>query len=185
MDEAALAMARNLEQKTGKTIKQWVALARKSGESKHNAIIKHLKEAHGLTHGYANFVAHSASGVLAKDAPAGEALVDAQYQGEKAALRPVYEKLVKEIRKFGKGIEISPKKTYVSLRRAKQFALIQPSTKTRVDVGINLKGAPVKGRLEASGSFNAMVSHRVRVEKAADANAELVGWLKKAYEAAK
>ena len=54
-----------------------------------------------------------------------------------------------------------------------------------MDVGLNLKGIAAKGRLEDSGSFNAMVSHRVRIEKADDVDAELVGWLKQAYEAAK
>jgi hypothetical protein len=58
------------------------------------------------------------------------------------------------------------------------------STRGRLDVGLNLKGTPPSGRLEASGSFNAMCSHRVRVEKPADVDAELVGWLKKAYESA-
>ena len=76
---------------------------------------------------------------------------------------------------------MAPKKTYVSLRRKKQFALIQPSTKTRVDLGINLKGKNPGGRLEASGSFNAMVSHRVRLESPGDVNAEVVGWLKEAF----
>jgi hypothetical protein len=32
------------------------------------------------------------------------------------------------------------------------------------DVGLNLKGVRPKGRLEASGSFNAMVTHQVRLE---------------------
>jgi hypothetical protein len=76
------------------------------------------------------------------------------------------------------------KKTYVSLRRSKQFALVQPPTKTRVDVGINLKGVAPAGRLEASGSFNSMVSHRVRIESVKDVDKELVAWLKQAYESA-
>ena len=61
---------------------------------------------------------------------------------------------------------------------------MQPSTATRLDVGLNLKGVAPAGRLEASGSFNAMCTHRVRVESAAAADKELIGWLKKAYEAA-
>ena len=88
------------------------------------------------------------------------------------------------VNKFGGDVEVSPKKTYVSYRRSKQFALIQPSTKDRVDVGINLKGTPPGKRLEASGSFNAMVSHRVRVTKKSDVDAELKAWLRKAYDAA-
>lgn len=184
VDDATASMIRNLEEKTGKSLERWIAIAKKSGESKHGAIVKHLKDAHGLTHGYANLVAHSASGVLAEGAAGGDDLVDAMFAGEKAALRPIYDRLAKEVQKFGGDVELAPKKTYVSLRRAKQFGLVQPSTKTRVDVGINLKGVPPKGRLEASGSFNAMVSHRVRLEKVADVDAELIGWLKQAYEKA-
>ena len=85
------------------------------------------------------------------------------------------------VKKFGADVEISPKKAYVSLRRNKQFAIIQPSTATRLDVGINLKGVEPAGRLEPSGSFNAMVSHRVRVSKPDEVDKELLGWLKKAY----
>ena len=72
----------------------------------------------------------------------------------------------------------------MSLRRKKQFGLVQPSTADRLDVGINLKGVAPQGRLEASGSFNAMVSHRVRVAKAADIDGELIGWLRAAYDQA-
>jgi predicted transport protein len=109
--------------------------------------------------------------------------VDQQYAGTKAALRPIYEKLLGAIKAFGKDIEVSPKKAYVSLRRGKQFAIIQPSTATRLDVGINLKGTEPTERLELSGSFNAMVTHRVRVTALGDVDKELLAWLKKAYEA--
>ena len=81
-------------------------------------------------------------------------------------------------------MEIAPKKAYVSLRRNKQFGLIQPSTKTRLDVGLNLSDAAADGRLEQSGSFNSMVSHRVRLSQAGEVDEELIGWLRQAYEAA-
>ena len=68
--------------------------------------------------------------------------------------RPIYDALMTAVAKLGSDAEIAPKKAYVSLRRNKQFALIQPSTATRVDVGINLKGVKATARLEASGSFN-------------------------------
>lgn len=86
--------------------------------------------------------------------------------------------------KLGKDVEISPKKTCVSFRRNKQFALIQASSATRVDLGINLKGEPVNARLEASGSFSAMVSHRVRLTSPKDVDAAVKRWLKQAYDAA-
>ena len=71
-----------------------------------------------------------------------------------------------------------------SLRRSKQFGLIQPSTATRLDVGLVLKGFCTKGRLEASGTFNAMLTHRVRLQTAADVNVELLAWLRQAYDQA-
>ena len=81
-------------------------------------------------------------------------------------------------------MECSPKKTYVSLRRSKQFGLIQPSTATRLDLGLNLKGVAPKGRLEAAGSWNAMCTHRIKLATAADIDAEVKTWLKQAYDVA-
>lgn len=182
-DQALASMIANLKEKTGKSLDDWVKLARKTKLDKHGQIVAHLKSEHGLGHGYANLVAQTA---LAGDAPAAgsDDLVSAQYAGAKASLRPLYDKLIKAISAFGPDVEIAPKKGYVSLRRSKQFALIQPSTASRMDVGINLKGTPAKGRLEASGSFNSMVSHRVRIEDAAAIDKELMGWLRAAYDAA-
>lgn len=183
IDDAMATMVKNLEEKTGKTMAQWVAIAKVAGDIKHGQVVTMLKQKHGLGHGYANLVAHTAKGAAGAEAPAEEDLVASQYAGEKAGLKPIYDKLMKEIAKFGEDVEVSPKKAYVSLRRNKQFALIQPTTKTRMDVGIQLKGVPVTARLEASGSFNAMVSHRVRVESAGDVDKDLIAWLKQAYEA--
>jgi len=182
--QAIASMVRNLEEKTGKSLDQWVGIARRLGALKHGALVAALKEKHGLGHGYANLVAHSAAGAVGAGVPAGDDLVAAQYSGDKAALRTIYDRLVQQVTAFGKDVEISPKKGYVSLRRSKQFAIVQPSTKSRVDIGINLKGVAPAGRLEASGSFNAMVTHRVRVESPWEIDAELLAWLRRGYDGA-
>ena len=98
-------------------------------------------------------------------------------------MRPIYDAIVKAVHGFGPDVVVAPKKAYVSLRRGKQFAIIQPSTKTRVDVGINLKGVAPGKRLEASGSFNSMVTHRVRLAGAGEVDAQMIAWLKQAYDA--
>ena len=183
IDEAILTMEANIKAKTGRSVPEWVKVAKNSGHDKHGQIVKFLKSQHGITHGYANLIAHRAL-QTGSDQHGDDDLVAAQYAGEKAALRPIYDKLLKSMSAFGKELEVAPKKTYVSLRRKKQFALIQPSTKTRVDLGINLKGRKPEGRLESSGSFNAMVSHRVKLESAREVDAEVVSWLKAAFEAA-
>jgi hypothetical protein len=179
-DPAIARMEANIAEKTGRPVPEWVAVVHKSGLQKHGEIVKFLKADHGFTHGYANLVAHQALQSSAAHSDDDD-LVAAQYGGPKAGLKPIYDKVIGAVNTFGDDLEIAPKKTYVSLRRKKQFALIQPSTKTRVDLGINLKGKDPGGRLEASGSFNAMVSHRVRLESPGDVNAEVVGWLKEAF----
>jgi hypothetical protein len=183
-EEGMASLIKNLEEKTGKSLDTWLAIARATGIPKHGQLVAHLKQKHGLTHGYANQIALRA--LKSDDAPAAgsDDLLDAQYAGAKAGLRPIYDALSKAVRGFGSDIEFAPKKAYVSLRRSKQFGLIQPSTATRVDVGLILKGVKPSGRLEASGSFNAMFTHRVRVGSVKEVDAELVRWLRQAYEGA-
>lgn len=175
---------RNLEAQTGKSRAQWIALANEQGIAKHGELVAWLKGTHGLGHGNANLIAVRAREAAQGVAAGSDDLVAVQYAGAKADLRQQYEELIAAIRQFGADVEISPKKGYVSLRRSKQFALIQPSTADRIDVGLNLKGVEPSGRLEASGSFNAMVSHRVRLAKGAKVDSELKRWLKQAYDAA-
>ena len=128
-EEMAAAMIANMKANTGKTLEQWLVIAKKSGAEKHGQVVKYLKDEHGMTHGFANLVAHKHLKSDAGSAEGGDdALVAAQYAGPKAELKPIYEALIKAAKSLGKDVEVSPKKTYVSLRRSKQFALIQPST---------------------------------------------------------
>ncbi len=184
-EEGLASLIRNLEANTGKSIDVWVATARATGHTKHGQIVAALKKDHGLTHGYANQIAHRALASLAPPPESEVDPIDALYSGAKAGLRPIHDALTAAIKRFGGDVEFSPKKAYVSVRRSKQFALIQPSTSTRVDLGLILKNIPASGRLEESGSFNAMFTHRVRLARPADVDAELIAWLRQAYDAAR
>jgi hypothetical protein len=178
------AMIAGLKEKTGKSLDDWLRVLRSSGLSKHKEMVTLLKTEHALTHGFANMIALQALGSDSQTATQPDALADAQYAGAKAALRPIYDAILAAVKKFGSDVEVSPKKAYVSLRRNKQFAIVQPSTSTRVDVGLVLPGVGPGERLEAAGSFNAMMSHRVRIGKASEVDKELIGWLRQAYDAA-
>ena len=184
VEQMEAKMTANIAEKTGQTLETWINLVKKENLSKHNEIIKFLKTEHGFTHGYANFVALKVRQPPGKEPPSDEELVDAQYAGVKAGLRPIYENIISAVEDFGSDVEIAPKKAYISLRRRKQFGLIQPSTKTRVDVGVILKGHDPNGRLEAAGSFNSMCSHRVKVTDKEQVDDELINWLKQAYDVA-
>lgn len=172
-----------LKAKTGRGLDEWVKAARATGIGKHKALVDHLKASEGLTHGYANCVALKTFGSDAS-AIGDEALLAAMFAGPKSELKPIYDRLIAIVSGFGSDVELAPKKGYVSLRRSKQFAILQPSARDRFDVGINLKGVEPGPRLEASGSFNAMVSHRVRIGSIEQIDEELVGWLRTAFERA-
>lgn len=187
-EEMRATMIANLPANTGRSLDEWIAVVRDAGVEKHGEIVKLLKS-QGVSHGYANLIAHvtrgnvSAGGAAKGDGDGPSDLVESQYTGRED-LRPLYERIVAEVEGFGDDVELAPKKAYVSLRRSKQFGLVQPSSKTRIDVGIKSKELEAGGRLESAGSWNSMVTHRVRVGSADEVDAELIGWLRQAYEEA-
>lgn len=178
MDKAEQTMLDNLQKNTGKSLDQWIGMVKSKSFEKHGQILKFLKEEEGLTHGFANLIALK---TLATDAGSVEdknELIEKQYKG-KEHFRPIYDHLIREISKFGNDIEIAPKNANVSLRRKKQFALLHPITKTRFEIGINLKGQEPKGKLLPSG--NAMCTHKIELAGLEDVDEEVMDWIKKAY----
>lgn len=175
--ELAQTMIDNMPEKTGKSLEAWQGVVAKSGAVKHGEIMKLLKGEHGVTHGFANLIAQKCIGNLDVG---DEDLVANQYKG-KEGLKPIHDAIVAFVEGFGSELEIAPKKTSVSLRRSKQFALIQPSTKTRIDLGINLKGVEPQGRLEA---MTGMCTHKIKLMDLADFDAEVKDWLTQAFERA-
>ncbi|MEO7982978.1 MAG: DUF4287 domain-containing protein [Bacteroidota bacterium] len=173
----------NIEKSTGKKLNDWVTVVNKSGFTKHGELVSFLKAKHGFTHGNANMVVHYAKQSHAGAAENSDDLISEQYKG-KENLKPWYDKIMAAINKFGKDVEIAPKKAYVSLRRKKQFAIIQPSTKERLDVGLNIKGVAYSENVEEGSKWNAMCTHRIRIENVNDVNKDLLAWIKKAYEQA-
>ena len=182
MDAMLQKMIDNMPEKTGKALEDWFAVISAAGLGKHGDIMKLLKGEHGVTHGYANTISNLYRQKAEGGPPEEDALVEAQYTGAKSGLRPIYDAIIAEAEKLGPDVEIAPKKTYVSLRRSKQFAIVQPATKDRIDLGLNLKGVDATGRLEGGKVFSGMCTHRVRITSKKDIDAELRSWLKQAYE---
>lgn len=183
MDKAAQTMIENLHKNTGKSLEEWIALVQKQRIEKHGQIIKYLKEQHDFTHGFANLVALKAREDDAGSVDNKDELVENQYKG-KEHFRPLYESIIAEVEKFGKDVEIAPKKASVSLRRKKQFALLLPATKTRFEIGINLKGQKPEGKLEANTASNAMCSHKINLSRKEEFDREVLDWIRTAYELA-
>jgi hypothetical protein len=185
LDQAVQSQLTNIQKKTGRTLAELTALVRNSGLTRHGEIRELLMRDLGLGYGDANALVHAvlqSDGTRLAEGKASGDVLDEIYSGPKAALRPIHEALMKEIVKFGE-FEIVPKKGYVSLRRKKQFAMLGPRTNTRFEVGINAKDLLENARLlgQPKGS---MCNYIVNLTDAREVDAELLRWVKIAYESA-
>lgn len=181
VDKALETQLSNVQSRTGKSLDELNAFIRESGLAKHGQIRDMLKRDLGMGHGDANLLAHLYLKSADEQAAGGTAdPLDAIYAGAKAELRPIHDRLLSAIHEFGP-FEIAPKKTYVSLRRKKQFAMIGPATKTRVEVGLNMKGIPPTSRLMPMPP-GGMCQYKVNVTDAAQVDPELIGWVRQAYD---
>ncbi|GAA1941751.1 hypothetical protein GCM10009775_36900 [Microbacterium aoyamense] len=176
MDPAIQSMIDNLPTNTGKSLDEWFVVLDAAGLEKHGEMMSLLKSEHGVTHGYANGIVlqYRARGTSSSD----DDLVEAQYSGAKSALRPIYEALRSFAVGLGPDVEVAPKKASVSLRRSKQFALVEPASAKRVQLGLNLRGVEPVGRLEA---YSGMCTHRVSLTSVDEVDDEVRGWLAQAY----
>jgi hypothetical protein len=184
-DKAIQTQLDNIQKKTGKSLDELAAIIRKSGLTKHGEIRDYLKRELGLGHGDANALVHfvlQSDGQRAAEGKSTDRVLDEIYTGAKEHMRPIHEKLMKEINKFGE-FEIAPKKGYVSLRRKKQFVMIGPKTNSRFEVGINARDLKKSVRLleQPKGS---MCNYIVNLTDAKEVDPELIAWIKSAYEGA-
>jgi hypothetical protein len=175
----------NIQTKTGRDLKQLGAILKQSGLTKHGELRDMFKRDLGLGHGDANTLVHvllGSHGTAQAEGKSDDQVIDEIYAGPKAALRPIHDKLMKAIVKFGE-FEVAPKKGYVSLRRKKQFAMLGPATNTRFELGLNIKESLSDERLTVVPPPG-MCQYKVKMTDAAEVDAAVIGWVKQAYDQA-
>jgi hypothetical protein len=187
---ALMTQLRNIQGKTGQTIAELHAALAGSGLAKHGEKRSWLIERYGLGYGDANTVVALVGKIppgldgapAAAGAPAAGDPLEAIYSGAKAHLRPLHETTIAAIEAFGP-FEQAPKKTYISLRRKKQFAMLGPATKEQLELGLNAKGLPEHPRLKPLPA-GGMCQYTVRLSSAGEVDATLLAWVRQAYDAA-
>lgn len=180
MDQALKTMIENMPEKTGKSLDEWKKILKEKAFEKHSEGLNFLKKEFNVTHGFANTIV-----LLSKeDSSSPEDLVETQYKG-KENLLPMYNELIKILKSLGDDITITPKKESVSIIRKRQFLLIKPASKTRIDLGFKLKEKPTTERLENSGPFGTMCTHRVKLSSIKEIDKELKEWIQEAYNSSK
>jgi hypothetical protein len=187
IERAKLTQISNIQKKTGKTLEEMTAIIQSSELTKHGEIRSMLMEKLGLTYGDANsltlYLLKGDAQLAAKEKGLSTSpVLDEIYSGPKTSLRPIHEKLMSAIEPFGE-FEIAPKKGYISLRRKRQFAMLGPGSNTRLELGINIKNLEDDDRLipQPAGS---MCNYKVKLTEVNQVDETVIGWVRKAYEAA-
>jgi hypothetical protein len=175
-------MADSLEATTGRSVEEWLAIVDGLGLRRHGEILTALKRDAGLSHGYANMLALIATGYGQQG---DDELVGGLFAGAKAALRPIYDRLLEVVGDLGDEVAIAPKKTMVSFRRGKQFACFTPMSAKRADLGVNLRGSladEAVGVARLKPTPGGMASHVFAIAAPAEVDDEVVAWIRRAYE---
>jgi hypothetical protein len=183
---------RELPEKTGRSLDEWVAFIKREGPAGEAARRDWLKKKHGLGTNSAWWLAGRAEGKGGDDdspeayLAAAERYVEQQYAGKKSALRPIYDKLLKLGLAIGKDAKACPCQTIVPLYRNHVFAQIKPTTNTRVDFGLcfkDFKGKLPKRLIDTGGAKKGdRITHRFEITSPNQIDDEVKSWLKRAYD---
>lgn len=185
VDKAFETQLSNIQKKTNKSLDELFILIKSSGFEKHGEIRDYLKNEFDLGFGDANTLAHVFKKAQEPPAESSDSFtnkVDEIYSGSREPLRPLHDAVMQAFAQLG-DFEISPKKTYLSLRRKKQFAMVGPGTKGRLEIGINMKDTPGTERLVEQPP-GGMCQYKVWLTNVHEINDELLDWIKIAYDLA-
>jgi hypothetical protein len=173
----------SIKAKTGKTPDDFRALAKGKELTQYKEVLAWLKTDYGLGHGHANLIAQMVTKSEELNATADDKLAE-HFKGTKAKWWDLYNALEAEIKNFGADVKLQPARSYINVQRGgKKFATLKPATVERFDIGLKLKGVASTERLEESGSWNNMVTHRVKLTDPSANDAQLLAWLRQAYDA--
>jgi predicted transport protein len=182
-DEMLDAVSASMAQRTGRTLEEWVAVVSDAGLDAldQNGVRRWLREVHGVPQNSQWAIADAAARAAGWVRPSVEEYVDAQYQGPKAALRPIFDAVRAAVLALGDDVTIEGRGTYVPFVRKRQFAAVASATAARVDVGLRLPEPPAGGRLQPATAPGS-ATHKVALTTVEDVDDELRALLRAAYE---
>lgn len=178
-----------LEEKTGRSLEEWLRVLDREGPASETERREWLKAEHSLGTNYSSWIAERSVGKGGDGDPeayleAADGYVERMFAGPKAALRPIFDELVRLGRSMGRDVKVCPAQTIVPLYRNHVFAQIKPTTRTRIDFGLALRDTPVPPRLIDTGGFakRDRITHRFALASPAEIDDEVRSWTQVAYD---
>jgi predicted transport protein len=126
-------------------------------------------------------IADAAARAAGWERPSVEGYIESQFQGEKAPLRPIFDALREIIEELGKDVSVEGRGGYTPFVRKRQFAAVQASTKTRVDLGLRFKQAPDSALLSTT-SLPGQSTHKLGLTSIEQITDEVRELIRLAYE---
>jgi predicted transport protein len=179
------AVAASVEQRTGRTLDEWVTLVGTSGVDPldQNAVRRWLRDVHGVRQNTQWAIAERVAVRAGWVRPTDEQYADLQYSGRHAELRPVFEAVRDAALALGDDVRMEGRSTYVPFVRGRQFAAVAAATATRVDLGLRLPTPPVNARLQPAKAPG-QSTHKVSLTSVSDVDDDVRALLRVAYEQA-
>jgi predicted transport protein len=181
-EDMLAAVGRSLQERTGRTLDEWVALVQASGidPMDQKAVRAWLRDQHGVRQNSQWAIADAAARAARWSEPTSDEYIDKQYSGPKAALRSIYEKLAEAASELGDDVAIEGRGGYVTFIRKRQFAAVAVPSRTSVELGLRYVDAPASARL-AEGNAPGQSTHKLRLASVAEVDEEVNDLLAAAY----
>lgn len=128
------AILRNLKEKTGKSVEEWIEVLLKEKLQGKKETISFLKIEKGLGHFQALKVYEHYNGIDHYEDPS--TFADLIFDSKKS--KELYEFSKSEILKLAKDIRVQPCKTYIPFYRKNQFAILTRAKNDAIILGLNL-----------------------------------------------
>jgi hypothetical protein len=171
------AVRANLPRRTGVTLNEWKLLLRLSGpRTTEKEQIEWLKNTYGLGTVQARIVVREAVAPNDRDSQLRD-----QFSGAKEALLPIADKVVNAAQSLGVDVRVEPADDSVPFIRRHQFAVVKASG-ARVDLELALPGVRATERLIPVKRSSTRTTHRITLREADEVDAEVLGYLREAYE---
>ncbi len=172
----------SMKERTGKTLEEWIAAVQSAGVDPldQKAVRNWLKE-QGVLQNTQWAIADAAARAAGWERPSVEGYIDSQFQGEKAPLRPIFDALREIIEGLGEDVSVEGRGGYTPFVRKRQFAAIQASTKTRVDLGLRFKQPPDSDLLSTT-SLPGQATHKLGLTSVEQITNEVRELIRLAYE---
>ena len=171
----------SMKERTGKTLEEWIAAVKSTDiDPLDQKTVRNWLKEQGVLQNTQWAIADAAARASGWERPSVEGYIDSQYQGEKAHLRLIFDTLREIIEGLGKDVTVEGRGGYTPFVRKRQFAAIQASTKTRIDLGLRFKQAPESALLSTT-SLPGQSTHKLGLTSAEEITDEVIELIRLAY----